>query len=112
MPEIDINTPVSPEVIESLASLLRDREEKSNQLLQLELTKIQLLRDVVGIDNAKNQVFGRISSERGLPPNFPIEIDRSTGVIRALVDLPVKLQGEESAPSSIMAGELTVTKAE
>jgi hypothetical protein len=112
MPEIDINTPVSQEVIGSLETLLKNREGLATQLLQIELTKVQLLRDVLGIDTAKTQIFERITSERGLPPDFPVEVDRSTGVIRPMADLPVKLQEEGSAPSSIMAGELTVTKAE
>lgn len=76
-PKITVDTPVSSEVLQRLDYLIQARNDVANQILDLELSKVQHLRAAQSLDIERNKIFEEILSERGLPQDATIQISRN-----------------------------------
>ena len=79
---VPASTPVSEDVLLKLQQLQQSRLHISDQLLDLELTRVKLLAGAQRLDNEKLRTFEGILVERGLPLNTVVEIDGGTGAVR------------------------------
>lgn len=79
---VPANTPVSEELLLKLQQLQQSRLHISDQLLDIELTRVKLLAGAQRLDNEKLRTFEGILLERGLPLNTVVEIDGGTGAVR------------------------------
>lgn len=77
-----IKDPVSPEELRQLAEVQARRFELADALLDLEQEKVKLLVQARQLDELKAKTFSKIMTDRGLPPNAPVEIDAKTGEIK------------------------------
>lgn len=81
---LTINDPIEAEIRARFTSLHETRLQIANRNLDLELEKIRLMRAATSVDTERQKLFENVLIERGLPPNFPVEIDASTGIIKAI----------------------------
>lgn len=95
--QLTINDPVTPEDLQRLAEVQGRRLEIADALLDLEQEKVRLLVQARQIDEQKNQLFGKIVTDRGLPQGFPVEIDAKSGLVKPLVQ---QAAPEPSAPQA------------
>jgi ribosomal protein S4E len=101
-----IQTPVSKEDIDKFRVL----DDKNNRLalryLELEEEKVKILRVRTILSQERQKLFESLLLERGLPPNFPVEINGETGVI-----IPVEGAAEQilqSVPTQEETSELEI----
>ncbi len=89
---LSFDTPVEPETLKRLEELQGARTQVADRLLDLEQERIRLLRAATQIDTEKQRTFESILVSRGLTPNFPVEIDAKTGVLKLLAEPPTAEQ--------------------
>lgn len=78
---LTIEDPIDEETLERFKTLQGVRMQCAERLLDLEQEKVRTLRMAAGIDQDRQKVFEAQLVARGLPPNFPVEIDAITGKI-------------------------------
>jgi len=78
---LTIEDPIDEETLERFKTLQGVRMQCAERLLDLEQEKVRTLRMAAGIDQDRQKVFEAQLVARGLPPNFPVEIDATTGKI-------------------------------
>lgn len=89
-PKLTINDPVDAETLKHMEELQIRRAQVAERLLDLENERVRLLRMAQGVDMERSRVFETINLVRGLPTDFPLEIDAKTGSIRPLRELPAQ----------------------
>jgi len=73
--------PVDAETLAKFGQLQTARMQCAERLLDLEQEKVRTLRAAASIDAERQRIFESILTNRGLAPNFPVEIDAKTGKI-------------------------------
>lgn len=87
--------PVDKVTRDKLDDLGGARLDIAEQLLDMDMKRVQLLVSVQRLDEERNKLFERVLMERGLPPNTAVQIDVQTGIIKVL--RPVKPEPEPKA---------------
>lgn len=82
---LTIEDPIDEETLERFKTLQGVRMQCAERLLDLEQEKVRTLRMAAGIDQDRQKVFEAQLVARGLPPNFPVEIDATTGKITPVI---------------------------
>ena len=85
-PQVTADTPVSQEELQRLDLLGRARNDAANELADLELAKVNVLRAIRDLDTERTRLYNQILATRGIDPNTKIQIDGRTGAIRVLKD--------------------------
>lgn len=93
--KLSVQDPVSAEDLAKLGEIQGTRLQVAERLLELEQEKIRVLRAASNIDTERQRIFEKVLTERGLPPNAPVEIDAKTGKISL-----VMASGEQSEPEA------------
>jgi hypothetical protein len=93
--KLTINDPIAPDTLKRLGALQQARLQIAEQLLDMELEKIKLVVGSRQLDDEKQRVFEKELTDRGLPPNAPVEVDAKTGMIAM-----VQQQGQQPAAHS------------
>ncbi len=81
-PKLTLADPVDAETLRKFQQLQLSRTQVADNLLNLEQDKIRLMRAASNIETERQRLFENILLVRGLPPNFPVEIDAKTGVMK------------------------------
>jgi hypothetical protein len=77
--KLTLDDPVDAETLGALGQLQQRRLQCAERLLDLEQEKIRVLRMAAGVDAERQKAFEGLLVSRGLPPNFPVNIDAETG---------------------------------
>ena len=94
-----INTPVSQEDLARMAQFQMARVRIADQMLELEEEKLRLLRAAASVRAEQAKLFEGILVDRGLSPNFPVEIDAKTGLIKPAEEEPTTPEVQFVPPS-------------
>lgn len=89
-PKLTLKDPVDKEVLADLRRLQEARLQLGNNLLDVEQERVRIMAMTNRLDAQKTQMFDRILTERGLPPNLPVKIDSETGLVSPLQPQPDK----------------------
>ena len=81
MANLTIKDPIDPKVLANLRELTARRDDIANELLSLELRRVQLLVSAREVSNEKSAIFTHVFAERDLDPNAVVSVDDETGVI-------------------------------
>jgi hypothetical protein len=81
-PKLTIADPVDVETLTKFQQLQGSRLQVAESLLNLEQDKIRLIRAASNIEAERQRLFEGVLLARGLSPNFPVEIDAKTGVMK------------------------------
>ena len=79
---LDINTPIASEDLSRFSQLQMARLQIADRVLELEQEKIRAMRAAANVDTERQKLFEKVLADRGLPPNYPVEIDSKTGQIK------------------------------
>lgn len=79
-----IDDPVEPELLAKFGQIQQARMQCSERLLDLEQERVRVLRAAANVDAERQKLFEGLLLSRGLPPNFPVEIDAKTGKMNAI----------------------------
>lgn len=82
--KLTVDDPVDADTRKNLEQLSAARYEFGERLLDLEQERVKLLVAANRVDEERGRLFEKILMDRGLPPNTPIEIEATTGVIRLI----------------------------
>lgn len=85
--KLTVNDPVDATTMKHLAEVDETRKMLAAQLLDLEEEKIRLLVAARPLRDERDKVFQKILMDRGLPPDFPVDIDE-TGKLFPLKPIP------------------------
>jgi len=96
--KLTVEDPLDPDTLEKFKQLQTARLQLAERLLDLKEEEIRLLRLAGGVAQERTKLFETVLVSRGLPPNFPVEIDAVTGKFTLVQPLP------ESAPEQVPAG--------
>ena len=77
--KLTLDDPVDPETLGKFGQLQQARMQCAERLLDLEQERVRTLRAAANIDAERQKMFEGLLLTRGLPPNFPVEIDAKTG---------------------------------
>ena len=83
-PKLTLTDPVDAETLRKFQQLQASRLQIADNILGLEQEKVKLLRAAQNIDAERQRMFEGVLLIRGLPPNYPVEIDAKTGNIKPL----------------------------
>lgn len=97
--KLTINDPLTQETLKKLAQLTNQRLQIADQLLDLEQEKIKLMVASRQIDDEKQRLFAKELTDRGLPPNAPVEVDAKTGAISIVT--AEKLAGDSQVAAQV-----------
>lgn len=86
--KLTLDDPVDPETMQKLAELHDAKNKIANHLVDLENEKVRLLVACRQIDSERNRLFERVTTERGLPPGFPVTVEAESGKITANAKIP------------------------
>ena len=86
--KLTLDDPVEPEIMKKLAELHDARNKIANHLVDIENEKVRLLVACRQIDSERNRLFEKVTTERGLPPGFPVTVDADTGKITPNAPMP------------------------
>ena len=81
-PKLTIADPVDAETLKKFQQLQSSRLQVAEHLLNIEQDKIRLMRAASNIEAERQRLFEEVLMSRGLPPNYPVEIDGKTGVMK------------------------------
>lgn len=82
--KLTINDPIDAETLQKFSQLQMSRVQVAERLLDLEQEKVRTMRAAAQIDTERQRLFETVLVARGLPPNFPVEIDAKTGLMKAV----------------------------
>jgi len=77
--KLTLDDPVEPELLGKFGQLQQARMQCAERLLDLEQERVRVLRAAANVDAERQKLFEGLLLSRGLPPNFPVEIDGKTG---------------------------------
>jgi len=92
-PRLTIKDPIDKDTLVRLRQIQEARLQVGSNILDVEQEKVRLMAMANRIDAEKTQMFDKILTERGLPPNLPIKIDAETGNVS-----PLQPQGPMPTP--------------
>lgn len=78
------NDPVEPDTLRQFEEFQSNRAQIGERLLELEMTKVRLLRAAMDIDTQRQHLFEKILTDRGIDGKAPVEIEAKTGAISFL----------------------------
>jgi len=81
-PKLTIADPVDAETLRKFQQLQSSRLQVADSLLSLEQDKIRLMRAASNIEAERQRLFEGVLISRGLPTNYPVEIDAKTGAVK------------------------------
>lgn len=79
--KLTIEDPVDLEGLERFNKLESARHEVALRLLEIEQERVRLLGAAHEVDKQTQRLFEKILLDRGLKPNFPVDINSTTGKI-------------------------------
>ena len=85
---LTINDPLDAATLKKMGDVQLLKLQLAERLADLEQEKVRVLRALSNVDVEKARLFETINVSRGLPPNFPVEIDAKTGLIKPLEPIP------------------------
>lgn len=92
--KLTLDDPLDADTLGKFKQLQTVRLQVSERLLDLEQEKVRILRMAANVDQERTKLFETVLVSRGLPPNFPVEIDANTGKINPI---PEAVQAGEQA---------------
>lgn len=84
--KLSIEDPIDSATLGKFQQLMLNRQQAADRLLDLENEKIRTLRIAATIEQERQKLFESVLVSRGLPPNFPVEVDAATGKIMPIPD--------------------------
>lgn len=94
--KLTLEDPVDATTLNKMRELMMMRQQAADRLLDLEEEKIRTLRVAAGVGQERQKLFESILVARGLPPNFPVEIDATTGKIAPVAEaLSAQMQSQK-----------------
>lgn len=103
-PKLTIDSPVPQETLVKFQQLQGARLQVAERFLDIENEKVRLLRAAANIELERSKLFEGLLVERGLAPNFPVEIDGATGLIKPLenpMEAAIRQAGAPSGPQEV-----------
>jgi len=101
MSKLTINDPISPEVLKLLEKLSSSRQQVADNLLELELEKVNMLVAARSIDQKKAEIFSSELELRGLDPDTRVIVDGKTGAISLETPATVTAAGDEPGEANV-----------
>lgn len=96
--KLSIEDPIEPATLDQFKKIMLARQQAAERLLDLEQEKIRILRVAASLDQERQKLFETILTSRGLPPNFPVEVDANTGKIQPIAEaMPAQTNGAAHA---------------
>lgn len=108
-PKLTINDPVDPETLGKLHQLQSSRTQVAESLLNLEQDKIRLMRAASNIEVERQRLFEGILIDRGLPPNYRVEIDAKTGVMKPVEEALEAFNQQSAVQAQVVANQAQET---
>jgi hypothetical protein len=96
-PQLTLSDPIDPDTIKRFQQLQSSRLQIADHLLGMEQEKVRLLRAAQNVEAERQRLFEGVLLARGLPPNFPVEIDALTGVIKPIEEAMEAFNRQASA---------------
>jgi hypothetical protein len=96
-PKLSITDPVDSETLRKFQQLQASRLQVAENLLNIEQDKIRLIRAASNIETERQRLFEGVLLARGLPPNYPVEIDAKTGVMKPVEEAMEAFNQQASA---------------
>jgi hypothetical protein len=96
-PKLSITDPVDAETLRKFQQLQASRLQVAENLLNIEQDKIRLIRAASNIETERQRLFEGVLLTRGLPPNYPVEIDAKTGVMKPVEEAMEAFNQQASA---------------
>ena len=81
-PKLTLADPVDADTLRKFQQLQSSRLQVADNLLSLEQDKIRLMRAASNIEAERQRLFEGVLLSRSLPPNYPVEIDARTGIMK------------------------------
>jgi len=98
--QLTIDDPVDPEQLGKFGQLQQARMQCAERLLDLEQEKVRVLRAAANVDAERQKMFEGLLIARGLPPNFPVEIDAKSGKMTPVQGAPSDMVEKKEAPEN------------
>jgi hypothetical protein len=102
--KLTLDDPVEPELLGKFGQLQQARMQCAERLLDLEQERVRVLRAAANVDAERQKLFEGLLLSRGLPPNFPVEIDGKTGKMNpihgATPEMVTQMRKEGGAPEA------------
>jgi len=86
--KLTISDPVDGEILKRFEALQVLRDQLANRNLEIDQEKVRIQRAAAQVEGERQKLFESVLIARGLPPNFPVEIDSKTGVITTKEEIP------------------------
>lgn len=96
-PKLSIADPVDAETLRKFQQLQASRLQVAENLLNIEQDKIRLIRAASNIEAERQRLFEGVLLARGLPLNYPVEIDAKTGAMKPVEEAMEAFNQQASA---------------
>ena len=103
-PKLTLADPVDVETLRKFQQLQSSRFQVAENLLSLEQDKIRLMRAASNIESERQRLFEGVLIARGLPPNYPVEIDAKTGAMKPIEGALEAFNQQASAQAQAATG--------
>jgi hypothetical protein len=98
--KLTIDDPVEPELLAKFGQLQQARMQCAERLLDLKQEEVRVLRAAANVDAERQKIFEGLLLSRGLPPNFPVEIDAKTGKMNAIQGVTPDMVAKKETPEN------------
>jgi hypothetical protein len=108
-PKLTIADPVDADTLKKFQQLQASRLQVAEHLLNLEQEKIRLMRAASNIEAERQRLFEEVLMSRGLPPNYSVEIDGKSGVIKPVEGATEAFNQQAAAQAQLAANQAQAT---